>query len=153
MQIEVIGILSAKGTYRVRPGSRRHRPGAIQYCAGRITGVTTPTTQMANSNPIFNASSNPLGVARKIAGVVGTIFVKSRNSELSGRAMAEVEQILRRRHRRPEDQSDDFTIRNINDLINVAQSATHALSLLLASVAAISLAVGGIGIMNILLVS
>ena len=153
VQIEVIGVLTPKG----RTGFGQDQDDIVlvpfNTAQDRIIGVTTPTTQVTNSNPIFNASSNPLGVGRKIAGVVGTIFVKSRSPELSGQAMSEVGQILRRRHRRPPDQSDDFTVRNINDLINVAQGATHALSLLLASVAAISLAVGGIGIMNILLVS
>ncbi|MGD0076373.1 MAG: ABC transporter permease, partial [Candidatus Binataceae bacterium] len=152
VQIEVIGVLTPKG----RTGFGQDQDDIVlvpfNTAQARIIGVTAPTTQVTNSNPVFNASSNPLGVARKIAGVVGTIFVKSRSPELSGQAMAEVGQVLRRRHRRPQDQSDDFTIRNINDLINVAQGATHALSLLLASVAAISLAVGGIGIMNILLV-
>jgi ABC-type antimicrobial peptide transport system permease subunit len=151
--IEVIGVLTPKG----RTGFGQDQDDIVlvpfNTAQDRITGVTAPTSKVSNSNPIFNASSNPLGVGRKIAGVVGTIFVKSRSPELSGQAMSEVGQILRRRHRRPPDQSDDFTVRNINDLINVAQGATHALSLLLASVAAISLAVGGIGIMNILLVS
>jgi ABC-type antimicrobial peptide transport system permease subunit len=85
--------------------------------------------------------------------VVEVIFVKSRSPELSGEASAEVTQILRRRHRRRPDQPDDFTVRNVNDLINVARGTARALSLLLAGVAAISLALGGIGIMNILLVS
>jgi macrolide transport system ATP-binding/permease protein len=151
--IEVIGVLTPKG----RTGFGQDQDDIVlvpfNTAQDRITGVTAPTSKVSNSNPIFNASSNPLGVGRKIAGVVGAIFVKSRSPELSEQAMSEVGQILRRRHRRPQDQSDDFTVRNINDLINVAQSATHALALLLASVAAISLAVGGIGIMNILLVS
>ena len=151
--IEVIGVLTPKG----RTGFGQDQDDIVlvpfNTAQDRITGVTAPTSTVTNSNPIFNASSNPLGVGRKIAGIVGTIFVKSRSSELSGQAMSEVEQILRRRHRRPQDQADDFTVRNINDLLNVAQSATRSLSLLLASVAAISLAVGGIGIMNILLVS
>jgi macrolide transport system ATP-binding/permease protein len=151
--IEVIGVLTPKG----RTGFGQDQDDIVlvpfNTAQNRINGVTAPTSTVSNSNPIFNASSNPLGVGRKIAGVVGTIFVKSRSAELSGQAMSEVGQILRRRHRRPQDQTDDFTVRNINDLINVAQSATHSLSLLLASVAAISLAVGGIGIMNILLTS
>lgn len=151
--IEVIGVLTPKG----RTGFGQDQDDIVlvpfNTAQDRITGVTAPTSTVSNSNPIFNASSNPLGVGRKIAGIVGTIFVKSRGSELGGQAMSEVEQILRRRHRRLQDQADDFTVRNINDLLNVAQSATRSLSLLLASVAAISLAVGGIGIMNILLVS
>jgi macrolide transport system ATP-binding/permease protein len=146
VSIEVIGLLTPKG----RTGFGQDQDDIVLipfYTAqARIIGVATPTTTAANSNPIFNASANPLGVTPKIADVVGVIFVKSRSPELSGEASAEVTQILRRRHRRRPDQPDDFTVRNVNDLINVAQGTARALSLLLAGVAAISLAVGGIGI-------
>ena len=151
--LEVIGVLTPKG----RTGFGQDQDDIVllpfNTAQARIVGVTVPTTQATNNNPIFNVSSNPLGVARKIANVVGAIFVKSRSPELSQQAMAEVEQILRRRHRHRQSQLDDFTVRNVNDLIEVAQGTASALSLLLAVVAAISLAVGGIGIMNILLVS
>ena len=151
--LEVIGVLTPKG----RTGFGQDQDDIVllpfNTAQARIVGVTVPTTQATNNNPIFNVSSNPLGVVRKIANVVGAIFVKSRSPELSQQAMAEVEQILRRRHRHRQSQLDDFTVRNVNDLIEVAQGTASALSLLLAVVAAISLAVGGIGIMNILLVS
>jgi macrolide transport system ATP-binding/permease protein len=153
VHMEVVGVLTPKG----RTGFGQDQDDIVlvpfNTAQERINGVSAPTATVTNSNLIFNASSNPLGVARKIAGVVGTIFLKSRSAEQSAQAMAEAGEILRRRHRRSPDQADDFSIRNINDLINVAQGATYALSLLLAAVAAISLAVGGIGIMNILLVS
>jgi macrolide transport system ATP-binding/permease protein len=152
-QIEVVGVLTPKG----RTGFGQDQDDIVlvpfSTAQARIIGVATPTMQPTNSNPIFNASANPLGVARKISDVVGVIFVKGRSSEPTGRVKEEVEQVLRRRHHRSRDQPDDFTIRDINELIGVAQSAAHAMSLLLAAVAAISLAVGGIGIMNILLVS
>src|SRR5205823_12124256 len=62
-------------------------------------------------------------------------------------------QLLRQRHHLPSGQADDFTIRNSNDIIQTAEGVTQTLTLLLGGVAAVSLIVGGIGIMNIMLVS
>lgn len=65
----------------------------------------------------------------------------------------EISTILRRAHRLTPDMPDDFTIRNQTEIMNVASAATQTLTTLLASVAAISLLVGGIGIMNMMLVA
>jgi len=69
------------------------------------------------------------------------------------RAQAEVTEILRASHRIPEGEDDDFTVRNQTEFANLAQESTQTFTLLLASIASISLLVGGIGIMNIMLVS
>jgi putative ABC transport system permease protein len=60
---------------------------------------------------------------------------------------------LRDRHRIREGQEDDFTVRNMTSIMNAAASTTAAMKLLLGAIASISLIVGGIGIMNIMLVS
>ena len=62
-------------------------------------------------------------------------------------------QILRERHKLRANVEDDFTIRNLTALANTAEETTKAMSLMLAAIASISLLVGGIGIMNIMLVS
>jgi putative ABC transport system permease protein len=67
--------------------------------------------------------------------------------------MAEVEKILRREHRLRQGQDDDFTIRNQSDFLTTLGETTQVFTLLLAGIAAVSLLVGGIGIMNIMLVS
>jgi putative ABC transport system permease protein len=67
--------------------------------------------------------------------------------------MAEVEKILRRQHRLRTGQDDDFTIRNQSDFLTTLGETTQVFTLLLAGIAAVSLLVGGIGIMNIMLVS
>jgi putative ABC transport system permease protein len=61
--------------------------------------------------------------------------------------------LLRQRHRIAEDQEDDFIIRNLSDIAEAASSSARVMAVLLGSVASISLLVGGIGIMNIMLVS
>jgi putative ABC transport system permease protein len=68
-------------------------------------------------------------------------------------AAAEVQEILRASHRLREGEEDDFTIRSQADLVAAATATTETLTLLLGGVAAVSLLVGGIGIMNIMLVS
>ncbi|HEY6866827.1 MAG TPA: ABC transporter permease [Candidatus Eisenbacteria bacterium] len=67
--------------------------------------------------------------------------------------MAEVEKILRRQHRLRQGQDDDFDIRNQSDFLTTLGETTQVFTLLLAGIAAVSLLVGGIGIMNIMLVS
>jgi putative ABC transport system permease protein len=68
-------------------------------------------------------------------------------------AMIEIEKVLRREHHLRPDQESDFRIRNRADILSTAQDTTRTFSFLLASVAGVSLLVGGIGIMNIMLVS
>ena len=68
-------------------------------------------------------------------------------------AQAQITELLRMRHKTPPYEPDDFTIRNQADLANAATATTQILTILLASIASVSLLVGGIGIMNIMLVS
>ena len=67
--------------------------------------------------------------------------------------MAEIQKILRREHRLRPGREDDFQIRNQADFLSTLGETTQVLSFLLAGIAAVSLMVGGIGIMNIMLVS
>jgi ABC-type antimicrobial peptide transport system permease subunit len=68
-------------------------------------------------------------------------------------AQREIEELLRRRHRIRQDQPSDFRVRNQADLIETAEQTNRTITLLLAVIGGISLLVGGIGIMNIMLVS
>ena len=67
--------------------------------------------------------------------------------------MGDIQKVLRRQHKTPRDKDDDFSIRNQADFLNTAAETSAVFSSLLAGVAAVSLIVGGIGIMNIMLVS
>jgi putative ABC transport system permease protein len=68
-------------------------------------------------------------------------------------AQSEIRQLLRESHKLPEGADDDFVIRNQSDIAQAAASTTEVMTVLLAAIASISLLVGGIGIMNIMLVS
>jgi putative ABC transport system permease protein len=83
----------------------------------------------------------------------GTIFIGSSSPEATARAQKQVTALLRDRHRIQPGQDDDFSIRNMTEMASAQQEGTKTLTTLLASIAAVSLLVGGIGIMNIMLVS
>ena len=84
---------------------------------------------------------------------VGAIMVKFENEPELAEGIETMKGLLRQRHRLADDQDDDFSIRNMTEVMNTVGAAAGTLSLLLAAVAAVSLLVGGIGIMNIMLVS
>jgi putative ABC transport system permease protein len=82
----------------------------------------------------------------------GVILVGAQPGE-TARAQAQVSDLLRDRHRIPSNGDDDFSIRNLAETAGAMEEGTKTLTTLLASIAAVSLLVGGIGIMNIMLVS
>jgi putative ABC transport system permease protein len=81
------------------------------------------------------------------------INVKVRDRDNMDDAVVEVEDVLRRRHRLTDDRENDFYISNQADIISVYGETARAMTFLLAGIACVSLVVGGIGIMNIMLVS
>jgi putative ABC transport system permease protein len=84
---------------------------------------------------------------------VQTIMVKFASEAAINPGIEQTRALLRQRHRLVEDQDDDFIVRNLTEIANTATAAASTLSWLLAAVAGVSLLVGGIGIMNIMLVS
>ncbi|MGL4323191.1 MAG: ABC transporter permease [Beijerinckiaceae bacterium] len=84
---------------------------------------------------------------------VGSIMVKFDSEDELTDGIDKMKALLRQRHRLADDQDDDFSVRNMTEVMNTVGAAAGTLSLLLAAVAAVSLLVGGIGIMNIMLVS
>ncbi|HUF42586.1 MAG TPA: ABC transporter permease [Verrucomicrobiae bacterium] len=82
-----------------------------------------------------------------------SIVVKAVNAERVPEAQEQIAALLRQRHRIGPDREDDFNVRNLSDIAEAATSTARVMSVLLGSVASISLLVGGIGIMNIMLVS
>ena len=101
----------------------------------------------------------PLTAAqRKLVGsqfpnTVGAVLVKAKGEELLDKAESEVQSLLDQRHRITGAKEPDYSTRNLSEILAVAEQSSRAMSLLLGAVASISLVVGGIGIMNIMLVS
>jgi len=123
---EVIGILEEKGssTPWLRPDSRVYVP------------LSTAQYRLFGGRDRLNG-----------------ISVQVPDASLMDRAYAEIDRILRRQHRIRPGEEVDFQIRNATDLLNTFQEANRTFTYLLAGIAAVSLLVGGIGIMNIMLVS
>jgi len=84
---------------------------------------------------------------------VNSIVLTANNPANVNNVQNEVQQLLEQRHNITNSLLDDFTIQNLSQVLSTVQSANQSLTILLVSVAAISLVVGGIGIMNIMLVS
>ena len=103
--------------------------------------------------PLNTARQRVLGRNQANARAIGSIYVKVRDGESMSGAEEDAKALLRQRHRLQPGQDDDFSIRNLADIAATREASARTLALLLAAVAGVSLAVGGIGIMNIMLVS
>ena len=101
--------------------------------------------------PLRTAQRNLVRSQR--TGIVGSIIVKAKSEELIDKAESEIQSLLNQRHRITNSKEPDFSTRNLSEILAVAEQSSKAMSLLLGAVASISLIVGGIGIMNIMLVS
>jgi len=125
----------------------------------RVVGILTPKGQSTQGSdqddtvliPFTTAERKVMGAA--MLGTVGSIMVSAVSPEFIPEAQRQIKTLLRERHRLKSNQDDDFMIRNLADVAATAQNTNQSMSILLASVASVSLLVGGIGIMNIMLVS
>ncbi len=104
--------------------------------------------------PIATARSRVLGTANLAKQrAVSTIWVKVADGADTKVVEEQVRQLLRQRHRLQAGAEDDFSLRNLAEVMAAQEASSRVLALLLAAVASVSLVVGGIGIMNIMLVS
>jgi len=127
ISLEVIGVMEPKGTSL-----------GTNYDETAMVPITTMANQIVGRR-------SPYGLP------VSFIFAAVKNEPQMKVAQFQIENLLRLRHKIME--SDDFTVRSQKDILNRWQAVSGALTLFLAAVASISLLVGGIGIMNIMLVS
>ncbi|HYL38156.1 MAG TPA: ABC transporter permease, partial [Bryobacteraceae bacterium] len=126
-----------------------------------VVGVLTPKGQSPSGQdqddiiliPISTAKRDVLGTSHANARSVGTLLVQAAGPQLMQEAEQEIELLLRQRHRMQQDQEDDFTVRNLSEVFAAQESSASVMSMLLGAIASVSLIVGGIGIMNIMLVS
>jgi putative ABC transport system permease protein len=101
--------------------------------------------------PVTTAQKKIVGTS--IPGMVRAIMVKARSAEDLPLAEKQVTELLRQRHRSGPNKEDDFTVRNLTQMMQVAEQSAKVMTILLGAIASISLLIGGIGIMNIMLVS
>ena len=122
----------------------------------RVIGVTAPKGQSPYGQDQDDVIYVPYTTCqKKLAGItwLQTIHVQATSQETTALAQQQIETLLRERHRiRPGDDAD-FNVRNMADIAQLADESSRVMTLLLGSIASVSLIVGGIGIMNIMLVS
>ena len=103
--------------------------------------------------PFKTAEGRVIGKSRSRTGAVRAIYVSVGEARAMDDVQQEIAEILRQRHRIGPDQQDTFSIRNMTEMVETRAEAKQTFNMLLAAVASVSLVVGGIGIMNIMLVS
>ncbi|MCC7547634.1 MAG: ABC transporter permease [Burkholderiales bacterium] len=124
-----------------------------------VMGVLSPKGQSFDGRDQDDTVLVPLSTAqRKLYGspfpdTVRFMMVKAVSESAMDRAEQAITQLLRERHRIQADAPNDFTVRNLSAVADVQAETTRVMSIMLGAVASISLVVGGIGIMNIMLVS
>ena len=121
-----------------------------------VVGVLASKGSSIGGQDQDNAVYIPVSTAqRRLTGAknVRLINVQTVTPESMGAVQSNIETLLRERHHLTGANSDDFNVRNLASLLATIESTSAIMTLLLASVAAVSLLVGGIGIMNIMLVS
>ena len=101
--------------------------------------------------PLRTAQRKLLG--SQFPNTVGAMMVQAKSSEVLKKAEEEVKALLNQRHRIGPSREVDYTVRNLSEILAVSEQSSKVMSMLLGAVASISLVVGGIGIMNIMLVS
>ncbi|PYV12758.1 MAG: multidrug ABC transporter substrate-binding protein [Acidobacteria bacterium] len=128
----------------------------VQNLPFRVIGVLASKGQSPFGNDEDDTLIVPFTtVQKKVAGIDWLQFIvcSAVSQEAIHPAQQQMTSLLRERHHLRPDEEDDFMIRSPTDLANVQAQAGHIMTLLLAAIASVSLLVGGIGIMNIMLVS
>jgi putative ABC transport system permease protein len=103
--------------------------------------------------PLKTARQQFIGISRANPTMVHNLTVKFADGVSAHETMAAVRELLRQRHRLQTGQEDSFIVKNLAEAADVESATTRVVSLLLSAVASVSLVVGGIGIMNIMLVT
>ena len=103
--------------------------------------------------PLTTARNKIFGALQGRIGRVSSIFIKTKDGADMKEAEDKVRELLRQRHRLTGNTPDDFSLRNLTEILQAQEAASKVMAILLAAVASVSLLVGGIGIMNIMLVS
>jgi macrolide transport system ATP-binding/permease protein len=149
----VVGVLAAKGQSPFGQDQDDVIMTPFTTAERKVLGVAAPSVQQVPINWAYPPPPNPYNLQARLTGFVNQIFVQAVSPAQVQIAIRQVTETLMRRHRIKAGEVKDFDVRNLSQFVETAESSSRIMALLLAAVASISLVVGGIGIMNILLVS
>ena len=153
MPVRIVGLLAGKG--QTGFGQDQDDVLMIPFATAerKILGTAAPSQSQSTLSSLYPPPPNPYGMPARLTGHVNQIFVQATSADQVNAAIRQVTEILDRRHHIRPGATADFSVRNLSQIAEAAEGSSRVMSLLLATVASISLLVGGIGIMNILLVS
>ncbi len=151
--LQVIGLLAAKGQSPFGVDQDDIVMMPFTTAERKVLGVAAPTQQQTPLNWPYLPPPNPYNLQARLTGYANAIYVQAVSQPLVQTAIRQASDTLIRRHRIKPGAVNDFDVRNLSQFVETAESSSRIMALLLAAVASISLLVGGIGIMNILLVS
>jgi macrolide transport system ATP-binding/permease protein len=151
--MRVIGLLAGKG--QTGFGQDQDDVVMIPFSTAerKVLGVAAPQTAQNLVSANYPAAPNAFGINPRMTGYVNSIYVQAGGADLVNTAISQVTATLARRHHIQIGQLNDFSVRNLSQIAEAQEGSSQVMAALLAIVASISLLVGGIGIMNILLVS
>ena len=157
-QVALLGQTVARELFQDEdPIDREVRIGNVPF---QVIGLLARKGQSTHGLDQDDVLLVPLKAGRRVLGhnqvksrSVAAILVKVREGLNMNQTGEEVQSLLRQRHQLQPLQDDDFTIKNLSEVASAKEASARTLSILLASVALVSLATGGIGILNIMLVS
>ena len=151
--LQVIGVLVAKGQSPFGTDQDDLVMMPFTTAERKVLGVAAPTQAQTPLNWPYLLPPNPYNLQPRLTGYANQIYVQAVSQPLVQTAIRQASETLIRRHRITPGAVHDFDVRNLSQFAETAESSSRIMALLLAAVASISLLVGGIGIMNILLVS
>ncbi len=151
--LRVIGMLAPKGQSPFGQDQDDIVMTPFSTAERKVLGVAAPSQQQVNINWPYLPPPNPYNLQARLTGFANLLYVQATRPDQVQTAIKQVTDTLVRRHGIKPGEVKDFDIRNLSQYVETAQSSSRIMALLLAIVASISLLVGGIGIMNILLVS
>jgi macrolide transport system ATP-binding/permease protein len=151
--LRVVGVLAAKGQSPFGQDQDDILMIPFTTAERKVLGVAAPSREQTPLNWAYLPPPNPYNLQARLTGLTNMIFMQAVSSGQVQTAIDQATEILVRRHRIKTGEVKDFDVRNLSQYVETAKSSSRIMALLLAAVASISLLVGGIGIMNILLVS
>jgi len=151
--LTIVGVLAAKGQSAFGQDQDDLLMLPFTTAERKVLGAAAPSQQQTPINWAYLPPPNPYNLVARLTGHANMIFIQATSGPQVQAAIQQVTSTLARRHRIKPGEINDFDVRNLSQFVETAESSSRIMALLLAAVASISLLVGGIGIMNILLVS
>ncbi|PPQ28635.1 macrolide ABC transporter ATP-binding protein/permease [Rhodoblastus sphagnicola] len=151
--LRVVGVLAAKGQTSFGQDQDDLVMTPFTTAERKVLGAAAPSQTQTPLNWSYLPAPNPYALQARLTGYVNQIYVQAVSAAQVRAAIDQASATLMRRHRIKPGAVKDFDIRNLSQYAETAANSSRIMALLLAAVASISLLVGGIGIMNILLVS